>query len=96
MPELRPDVVIVDPMHPPRRNTALVKQEMRQLSAIVGADEDADELMRIALSSARERVVLKWPLRAKPLLDTPKPSHQFAGKTVRYEVFLTALKPHVK
>jgi 16S rRNA (guanine1516-N2)-methyltransferase len=96
LPELKPDVVIVDPMHPPRRNTALVKQEMRQLSAIVGADEDADELMRIALASARERVVLKWPLRAAPLLETPKPSHQFAGKTVRYEVFITALEPHVK
>ena len=96
LPELKPDVVIVDPMHPPRRNTALVKQEMRQLSAIVGADEDADELMRIALASARERVVLKWPLRAAPLLDTPKPSHQFAGKTVRYEVFVTALKSQVK
>ena len=51
---LSPDVVIVDPMHPPRRNTALVKKEMRQLSAIVGPDEDADELMRIALASARE------------------------------------------
>jgi 16S rRNA (guanine1516-N2)-methyltransferase len=96
LPELRPDVVIVDPMHPPRRNTALVKKEMRQLSAIVGPDEDADELMRVALASARERVVLKWPLRAAPLLDAPKPSHQFAGKTVRYEVFVTALRPHVK
>jgi 16S rRNA (guanine1516-N2)-methyltransferase len=96
LPELKPDVVIVDPMHPPRRGTALVKQEMRQLSAIVGPDEDADELMRIALASARERVVLKWPLRAAPLLDTPKPSHQFAGKTVRYEVFVTSLKPHLK
>jgi 16S rRNA (guanine1516-N2)-methyltransferase len=96
LPELKPDVVIVDPMHPPRRNTALVKKEMRQLSAIVGADEDADELMRIALASARERVVLKWPLRAAPLLETPKPSHQFAGKTVRYEVFVTPPRPHVK
>lgn len=96
LPELKPDVVIVDPMHPPRRNTALVKQEMRQLSAMVGADEDADELMRIALTSARERVVLKWPLRAAPLLETPKPSHQFAGKTVRYEVFVTAPRLHVK
>jgi len=96
LPELKPDVVIIDPMHPPRRNTALVKKEMRQLSAIVGADEDADELMRIALASARERVVLKWPLRAAPLLETPKPSHQLAGKTVRYEVFVTAPRPHVK
>ena len=96
LPQLKPDVVIVDPMHPPRRNTALVKQEMRQLSAIVGADEDAHETMAVALASARERVVLKWPLRAAPLLETPKPSHQFAGKTVRYEVFITALEPHVK
>ena len=96
LPDLKPDVVIVDPMHPARRNTALVKKEMRQLSAIVGADEDADELMRIALASARDRVVLKWPLRARPLLATPKPSHQFAGKTVRYEVFLSVLQPHVK
>ena len=48
------------------------------------------------LASARERVVLKWPLRAKRLLASPKPSHQFAGKTVRYEVFLTALKDQVK
>src|SRR6476659_6499141 len=87
LPELKPDVVIVDPMHPPRRNTALVKKEMRQLSAIVGADEDAHETMAVALACARERVVLKWPLRAAPLLDAPKPSHQLAGKTVRYEVF---------
>jgi 16S rRNA (guanine1516-N2)-methyltransferase len=96
LPELWPDVVIVDPMHPPRSNTALVKQEMRQLSAIVGADEDAHELMAVALASARERVVLKWPLRAAPLLEAPRPSHQYTGKTVRYEVFVTALKPHVK
>lgn len=96
LPDLKPHVVLVDPMHPPRRNSALVKQEMRQLSAIVGPDEDADELMRIALATARERVVLKWPLRAAPLLAAPKPSHQFAGKTVRYEVFMTALKPHVR
>jgi len=92
LPALRPDVVIIDPMHPPRQNTALVKQEMRLLSGIVGADEDSQELMQVALASARERVVLKWPLRAKPLLESPKPSHQFAGKTVRYEVFLTGIK----
>jgi 16S rRNA (guanine1516-N2)-methyltransferase len=92
LPELRPDVVIVDPMHPPRQNSALVKQEMRLLSGIVGADEDAHELMQVALASARERVVLKWPLRAAPLLEFPRPSHQFTGKTVRYEVFLTGTR----
>jgi 16S rRNA (guanine1516-N2)-methyltransferase len=96
LPRLRPDVVIADPMHPPRQNTALVKQEMRLLSEIVGADEDSQELMRIALATAGDRVVLKWPLRAASLLEQPKPSHQFAGKTVRYEVFLTGLTKSVK
>ena len=48
--ELRPEIVMVDPMHPPRQNTALVKQEMRLLSGLVGADEDAHELMRVALA----------------------------------------------
>jgi len=96
LPELRPDVVIVDPMHPPRQNSALVKQEMRLLSGIVGADEDSHELMQVALASARERVVLKWPLRAQPLLESPKPSHQFSGKTVRYEVFMTGTKTGTK
>jgi 16S rRNA (guanine1516-N2)-methyltransferase len=96
LPELRPDVVIIDPMHPPRQNSALVKQEMRLLSGIVGADEDSQELMQVALASARERVVLKWPLQAQPLLESPKPSHQFAGKTVRYEVFLTGTKTSEK
>jgi len=96
LPALRPEVVIVDPMHPPRQNSALVKQEMRLLSGIVGPDEDAHELMQVALASARERVVLKWPLRAQPLLESPKPSHQFSGKTVRYEVFMTGTKASVK
>jgi 16S rRNA (guanine1516-N2)-methyltransferase len=69
---------------------------MRLLSGIVGADEDSQELMRIALATAGDRVVLKWPLRAASLLEQPKPSHQFAGKTVRYEVFLTGLTKSVK
>jgi 16S rRNA (guanine1516-N2)-methyltransferase len=66
--------------------------QTRLLSRIVGADKDAGSLMRVALESARERVVLKWPLHAAPLLESPRPSHQFSGKTVRYEVFMTGLK----
>ena len=90
LPRLRPDVVIVDPMHPPRRNTALVKQEMRLLNRLVGPDSDALDLMQVALASAVKRVVLKWPARAAPLVESPKPSHQIVGKTIRYEVFMIA------
>jgi 16S rRNA (guanine1516-N2)-methyltransferase len=87
LPGLRADVVMVDPMHPERKKTALVKQEMRLLRQLVGADPDVLELMQAALSSHCKRVVLKWPLRADALEGLRKPSYQIAGKTVRYDVF---------
>jgi 16S rRNA (guanine1516-N2)-methyltransferase len=88
LPSQQSDVVIVDPMHPPRKGTALVKKEMRLIREIVGTDSDALELMCVALSSHCGRVVLKWPLRADPLQGLPRPTYQIAGKTVRYDVFL--------
>ena len=89
LPKMAAEVVLVDPMHPPRGNSALVKKEMRLLREIVGSDEDALELMQVALKAASKRVVLKWPLRAAPLAGLPPPSHQIRGKTTRYDVFMT-------
>lgn len=90
LPQLKPQVVLVDPMHPPRGNTALVKKEMRQIREIVGTDPDAEKLMHIALEYAQNRVVLKWPLRAEPMAGIRKPSHQILGKSTRYDVFVKA------
>ncbi|RDE08010.1 class I SAM-dependent methyltransferase [Pelagibacterium lacus] len=87
---LAPEVVLVDPMHPERSKSALVKKQMRDLRDVVGTDPDAAELMAAALAAARRRVVLKWPLRAAPIPGLRKPSHQIAGKTIRYDVFVTA------
>lgn len=84
-----PEVVLVDPMHPPRGNSALVKQEMRQLRELVGDDPDALELMRAALAAATNRVVLKWPVHAPPLEGLPAPSHSIIGKSTRYDVFIS-------
>lgn len=85
---LSPEVVLVDPMHPPRKNTALVKKEMRQIREIVGTDEDSFELMQAALYCASNRVVLKWPQKADPMAGIRAPSHQISGKSTRYDVFM--------
>jgi len=87
--DLEAEVILVDPMHPPRRGSALVKQEMRLLRQLVGADPDSFQLMRAALKAATNRVVLKWPLRADPMPGLQTPSHQISGKTTRYDVFMT-------
>ena len=88
LPELAPEVVLVDPMHPLRGKTALVKKEMRLLRAIVGSDSDAGDLMREALAAASKRVVLKYPLRASGMAKLVPPTHQIRGKTTRYDVFM--------
>jgi len=88
LPTLTPEVVLVDPMHPPRKKSALVKNEMRLIRDLVGTDEDSVELMKIALATASKRVVLKWPLRADSVEGIELPSHQITGKSTRYDVFM--------
>lgn len=90
LPELDPQVILVDPMHPPRGNTALVKKEMRQVRSVVGDDPDVARLMQVALEHAQYRVVLKWPRRGEPIAGLRKPSHQILGKSTRYDVFVKA------
>lgn len=89
LPGLSPEVVLVDPMHPPRKRSALVKKEMRLIREIVGTDQDASDLMRVALETASNRVVLKWPQKAEPMEGIRAPSHQIMGKSTRYDVFMT-------
>jgi 16S rRNA (guanine1516-N2)-methyltransferase len=90
LPELLADAVLIDPMHPPRKNSALVKLELRQVRQIVGADDDAADLIKVALGSAKKRVVLKWPAKADPIKGIHACSHQIIGKSVRYDVFMLA------
>ncbi|MEA2864923.1 MAG: rRNA (guanine1516-N2)-methyltransferase [Bradyrhizobium sp.] len=90
LPRLHADAVMVDPMHPARKKTALVKKEMRLLRQLVGTDPDVLDLMQAALACNCKRVVLKWPLRADPIPELRKPSYQILGKTVRYDVFAMA------
>ena len=90
IPTLDAEVILIDPMHPPRKGSALVKKEMRLIREIVGTDPDAADLVRIALDHATKRVVLKWPRKADPLDGLPKYTHQILGKTTRYDVWMTS------
>lgn len=88
--ELGGEAILIDPMHPPRKNSALVKRELRQVREIVGTDGDAADLLRVALGAAKQRVVLKWPAKADPIAGVRACSHQILGKSTRYDVFMIA------
>lgn len=89
LPDLSGESILIDPMHPPRKSSALVKQELRQVREIVGSDEDAADLVRVALANATKRVVLKWPAKADPIEGIRPCTHQILGKSTRYDVFMT-------
>lgn len=88
LPQLAADAILIDPMHPVRKNAALVKQELRQVRELVGPDNDAADLVRLAIEHARNRVVLKWPAKAAPIEGIKKCSHQIIGRSTRYDVFM--------
>ncbi len=83
----QPEVVYLDPMHPARGKSALVKKEMRLLRALVGEDPDAPNLLRTALQLARHRVVVKRP-RLAASISGPKPSYAVSGRSSRFDVYL--------
>lgn len=80
-----PDVIYVDPMHPERQKSALVKKDMQILQRMLGADTDAHALLAIARRCARERVVIKWPQQLASILP---PDRTVSGKTVRFDIYL--------
>lgn len=83
-PTAYPDVVYIDPMHPERQKSALVKKDMQVLQRLIGMDEDAQTVLQQALCFTRQRVVVKWPQHLPPL---GSPNHSIHGKTVRFDIY---------
>lgn len=81
-----PDVIYLDPMFPEREKSAEVKKEMSAFHSLVGKDEDADELLPLALSRVNYRVVVKRPRKA-PFLNNQNPSFQLEGKSSRFDIY---------
>ncbi len=69
-----PDIIYIDPMHP----------EMQVLQQMIGADDDALQLIHLAITRVKQRVVVKWPQKSKSLLA---PSSSIEGKTVRFDIY---------
>ena len=80
------DVFYLDPMFPERKKRAKVKKEMQAFQHIVGADQDAADLLPLALERARYRVVVKRSASAD-FLAGKQPSYSLEGKSTRFDIF---------
>ncbi len=81
-----PDVVYLDPMFPERGKAARPRKEMWLFRLLLPGDDDAPELLELALRAARHRVVVKRPLGAPALAARP-PGHSLRGRAIRFDVY---------
>lgn len=86
LPSARPDVIYLDPMFPERHKSAQVKKEMVVFQELVGDDEDAAQVLTLALQKARYRVVVKRPAGA-PALAGLEPGTAIMGKSTRFDIY---------
>ncbi len=92
-PQAATDVIYLDPMFPERGKAALGKLSMRIIHQLVGADEDAERLLAMALQYAKKRVVVKRPRMAPVIANTlRRPDIVFKGKSSRFDVYLQGIK----
>ena len=89
LPNISPEVILIDTMYKDRKKSALVKNDMRLVREVVGSDSDHVELINVALNNASKRVVIKQQRYAETLNNIKGCSHQILGKTIRYDVYVT-------
>ena len=89
LPNIAPEVILIDTMYKDRKKSALVKNDMRLVREVVGSDSDHVELINVALNNASKRVVIKQPRYTETLDNIKGCSHQILGKTIRYDVYVT-------
>jgi len=81
------DVIYLDPMFPHKAKSAKAKKDMQLFQRIhQDVEDNAAQLLALALSSGCKRVVIKRPLNAKQLASYV-PTFQMRGKTCRFDAF---------
>jgi 16S rRNA (guanine1516-N2)-methyltransferase len=82
------DCIYLDPMFPSHKSSAKPSKEMQLLQQMT-SNVDIELAFNLALNQARNRVVMKRPLKS-PAFSDRQPDLVYREKTVRFDVYLTA------
>ena len=85
--EIPPDLILLDPMFPERRKSALIKKKFQLLQRLESPCADEEEMLGAALGAVPRRLVIKRPLKG-PYLAGRKPDYSIMGKAIRYDCFI--------
>ena len=82
------DCIYIDPMFPDHKSSAKPSKEMQLLQQMT-SNVDIDLAFKLALEQAKNRVVMKRPLKS-PAFSDIQPDLVYREKTIRFDVYLTA------
>lgn len=84
--QLQIDAIYLDPMFAPDALNAKSKKEMQILQRLVMEQDDAEPLLRAAVATGVNRIVVKRGRQA-PTITGRKPDRAYLGRSVRYDVY---------
>lgn len=85
--DVQPDLILLDPMFPPRSKSAKVKKKFQLLQMIEQSCADEEALLQAVLAAGPRKVVIKRPLKGPPLAGI-RPDYSIAGKSIRFDCLL--------
>ena len=85
----RPGVILLDPMFPERKKSALIKKKFQLLQQLERPCGNEEELLQAALFAHPRKIVIKRPLKG-PYLAGRKPDYSLSGKAIRYDCIVLA------
>ena len=83
-----PDVILLDPMFPERKKSALVKNKLQMIQKLEFPCVDETEMLRTAMCAAPHKLIVKRPPKG-PFLAGLRPDHSLTGKAVRFDCFVS-------
>jgi 16S rRNA (guanine1516-N2)-methyltransferase len=85
------DVIYIDPMFEKPKKSAKSPKEMQLLQELFEGTTpgpDIEVLFQKAMARAKQRVVVKRPLKSRALGRAP--THSYKGQSIRYDVYVTS------
>ncbi len=79
-----PDMILLDPMFPAKKNAGLVKKKFQMIYILERQSSDEDDILNAAISADPRKIVIKRPAGG-PFLGGLKPGYSLSGKTIRYD-----------
>ena len=78
------DIVLLDPMFPERKKSALVKKKFQLIHQLEFPCTNEEELLQAAFHANPYKIVIKRPEKG-PYLADRKPDYSLKGKAIRYD-----------